>query len=69
MTESKKKPVTEFVSHRAQELSTYAGLAAVVLGGLFGAQHPTLNDPGFYAAATAVLSGLVNIFTKERKAK
>lgn len=60
------KPITD----RMKEPSTYVGILAT-LGGVLAVAlgKPTLADPTFWAGATAFISGLVNIFTKERKPK
>lgn len=58
---------TNPIKDRAKEPSTWIGVLAVIVGGFLGSKHPELNDPTFWGSVTAVVSGLLNIFMKEKK--
>lgn len=60
---SNNNPVTD----RAKEPSTWVGLLAVFAGIFFGTKHPEVNDPTFWGAVTATVSGIFNIFMREKK--
>lgn len=51
---------------RIGEPSTWAGFGQVIIGGIFGLQHPELADPSFWGAAAVVGTGLLSIFRRER---
>jgi hypothetical protein len=57
------RPITD----RAKEPSTYVGIFAVIAGIFFGTKHPEINDPTFWGAVTATISGIFNILMREKK--
>ena len=52
---------------RIKEPSTWAGIGLTIIGGIFGARHPELADPSFWASVATAFSGLAAIFLRERK--
>lgn len=51
---------------RITEPSTWGGVAAVVLGGIFAKDAPELATPEFVGGLVAVVSGLLAVFRRER---
>lgn len=50
-----------------KEPGTWSGLAAIVLGLLFGTSAPDLATPEFVGGIIAVASGVLSVFRKKKK--
>ncbi len=59
------KPVTSFVVNRAQEPTTWAGLAQIAVGIFVAVSVGDMAGVG--AGAVSLVTGLISIFAKQRK--
>lgn len=55
------------ITGRAKEPSTWVGVIAIIAGIFLGSRHPEVNDPTFWGSVTATISGIWNIFMREKK--